>query len=102
VHKAARKRPRKVVARLECSLQPIARETGMRQEVDIRYVVTSLVGLTAASLRERPLLAPQIRQMENLITLHKGQLVSDRTSCHCATTNQVWLVLTLSRALSRK
>jgi hypothetical protein len=28
------KRPRKVVARLECSLQPVAGETGMRQEVD--------------------------------------------------------------------
>ena len=40
-------RPRKVVARLECSLQPDAGEatsTGMRQEVDIRYVVTSLKG----------------------------------------------------------
>jgi hypothetical protein len=36
------KRPRKVVARLECSLQPVAGETGMRQEVDIRYVVTSM------------------------------------------------------------
>jgi hypothetical protein len=30
-----------VVARLECSLQPVAGETGMRQEVDIRYVVIS-------------------------------------------------------------
>jgi Transposase DDE domain group 1 len=38
------KRPRKVVARLECSLQPVTGETGMRQEVDIRYVVTSLKG----------------------------------------------------------
>ena len=36
------RRPRKVVARLECSLQP--GEAGMRQEVDIRYVVTSLKG----------------------------------------------------------
>src|SRR4051794_12204572 len=36
------RRPRKVVARLECSLQPIAGESGMRREVDIRYVVTSL------------------------------------------------------------
>jgi DNA-binding Lrp family transcriptional regulator len=36
------RRPRKVVARLECSLQPVAGETGMRQEVDVRYVVTSL------------------------------------------------------------
>jgi hypothetical protein len=36
-----------VVARLECSLQPDAggtTSTGMRQEVDIRYVVTSLKG----------------------------------------------------------
>ena len=33
-------RSRKVVARLECSLQPVAGETGMRQEVDICYVVT--------------------------------------------------------------
>jgi hypothetical protein len=41
------KRPRKVVARLECSLQPVAGETGMRQEVDIRYVVTSLEGSAA-------------------------------------------------------
>ena len=34
------RRPRKIAARLECSLQP--GENGMRQEVDIRYVVTSL------------------------------------------------------------
>jgi hypothetical protein len=41
------KRPRKVVARLECSLQPDigeGRSTGIRQEVDIRYIVTSLEG----------------------------------------------------------
>jgi hypothetical protein len=47
-------RARKVVARLECSLQPDDREgaaTGMRQEVDIRYVVTSLEG-TAQHLYE--------------------------------------------------
>jgi hypothetical protein len=47
-------RPRKVVARLECSLQPDAGETistGMRQEVDIRYIVTSLKG-TAQHLYE--------------------------------------------------
>jgi hypothetical protein len=41
-------RPCKVVARLECSLQPDTAgevtSTGMRQEVDIRYVVTSLKG----------------------------------------------------------
>jgi hypothetical protein len=48
-------RPRKVVARLECSLQPDTggeiTSTGMRQEVDIRYVVTSLKG-TAQHLYE--------------------------------------------------
>jgi hypothetical protein len=47
MHQAAsRSRPRKVVARLECSLQSDAGEgtsTGMREEVDIR-VVTSLDG----------------------------------------------------------
>ena len=43
--------PRKVVARLECSLQPVPGETGMRQEVGIRYVVTSLEG-TAQHLYE--------------------------------------------------
>ena len=47
-------RPRKVVARLECSLQPDVGDstsTGMRQEVDIRYVVTSIYGAAAAPLR---------------------------------------------------
>jgi hypothetical protein len=58
------KRPRKVVARLECSLQPVAGETGMRQEVDIRYVVTSLEG-SAQHLYEN--VYCQRGQMENLI-----------------------------------
>jgi Transposase DDE domain group 1 len=86
-------RPRKVVARLECSLQPHAGETtspGMRQEVDIRYVVTSLNG-TARHLYEN--VYCQRGQMENLIKLHKAQLASDRMSCHSATANQVRLVL---------
>jgi hypothetical protein len=84
------KRPRKVVARLECSLQPIAGETSMRQEVDIRYVVTSLKG-SAQHLYEN--VYCQRGQMENLIKLHKAQLASDRMSCHSATANQVRLVL---------
>jgi hypothetical protein len=84
------KRPRKVVARLECSLQPVAGETGMRQEVDIRYVVTSLKG-SAQHLYEK--VYCQRGQMENLIKLHKAQLASDRMSCHSATANQVRLVL---------
>jgi hypothetical protein len=82
--------PRKVVARLECSLQPVPGETGMRQEVDIRYVVTSLEG-TAQHLYED--VYCQRGQMENLIKLHKAQLASDRMSCHSATANQVRLVL---------
>jgi len=87
------KRPRKVVARLECSLRPDAGETtstGRRQEVDIRYVVTSLEG-AARHLYEN--VYCQRGQMENLIKLHKAQLASDRTSCHSATANQVRLVL---------
>src|SRR5215475_10732122 len=87
-------RPRKVVARLECSLQPDTggeiTSTGMRQEVDIRYVVTSLKG-SAQHLYED--VYCQRGQMENLIKLHKAQLFSDRMSCHNATANQVRLVL---------
>jgi hypothetical protein len=86
-------RPRKVVARLECSLQPDAGEatsTGMRQEVDIRYVVTSLKG-SAQHLYDN--VYCQRGQMENLIKLHKAQLASDRMSCHSATANQVRLAL---------
>ena len=84
------KQPRKVVARLERSLQPVAGEIGMRQEIDIRYVVTSLKG-TAQHLYEN--VCCQRGQMENLIKLHKAQLASDRMSCHSATANQVRLVL---------
>src|SRR6201987_221245 len=85
-------RPRKVVARLECSLQPDAggtTSTGMRQEGDIRYVVTSLKG-SAQHLYEN--VYCQRGQMENLIKLHKAQLASDRMSCHSAIANQVRLV----------
>lgn len=87
------KRPRKVVARLECSLQPDARSDvapGLRQEVDIRYVVTSLKG-SAQHLYEN--VYCQRGQMENLIKLHKAQLASDRMSCHRANANQVRLAL---------
>ena len=47
----------------------------MRQEVDIRYVVTSLKG-SAQHLYEN-IDCPR-GQMENLIKLHKAQLASDR------------------------
>src|ERR1700747_1729748 len=85
--------PRKVVARLECSLQPDSGGTttnGMRQEVDIRYVVTSLKG-SAEHLYED--VYCQRGQMENLIKLHKAQMASDRMSCHSATANQGRLIL---------
>src|SRR5262249_36039752 len=86
-------RPRKVVARLECSLQPDTGATmsnGMRQEIDIRYVVTSLKG-PAQYLYED--VYCQRGQLENLVKLHKAQLSSDRMSCHSATANQVRLAL---------
>jgi hypothetical protein len=83
------KRSRKVVARLEASLQPGPDADGMRQEVDIRYIVTSLGG-TARHLYEN--VYCRRGQMENLIKLHKAQLASDRMSCHSATANQVRLV----------
>ena len=82
--------PRRVVARIEASLQPDPKEGGMRQEVDIRYVVTSLTG-DPQHLYEG--VYCKRGQMENLIKLHKAQLASDRTSCHSATANQVRLVL---------
>ena len=84
-------RPRRVIARIECSLRPDAKEPGYcRQEVDIRYVVTSLEG-SPEHIYES--VYCQRGQMENLIKLHKTQLASDRMSCHSATANQVRLVL---------
>jgi hypothetical protein len=82
--------PRRVIARLEASLQPNLKEGGMRQEVDIRYVVTPLAGDPQHLYEEAYC---KRGQMENLIKLHKAQLASDRTSCHSATANQVRLVL---------
>jgi Transposase DDE domain group 1 len=85
--------PCKVVARLEGSLQPDLGGTttnGMRQEVDIRYVVACVKGL-AEHLYED--VYCQRGQMENLIKLHKAQMASDRMSCHSATANQVRLIL---------
>jgi Transposase DDE domain group 1 len=83
--------PRRVVARLEVSMQPDPNAEGcMRQELDVRYVVTSLAG-DPQHLYEN--VYCQRGQMENLIKLHKAQLASDRTSCHSATANQVRLVL---------
>ena len=90
-YKAGRwSKPRRVIARLEVSPQPDPKGKGMRQEVDIRYIVTNLDG-GAQHLYEQ--VYCQRGQMENLIKLHKAQLASDRTSCHWATANQVRLVL---------
>lgn len=86
-------RPRRVIARIEASMQPAPTPTdpkAMRQEIDIRYVVTSLEG-DAERLYEG--VYCQRGQAENLINLHKAQLASDRTSCHSATANQVRLAL---------
>jgi hypothetical protein len=83
--------PRRVVARLEVSMQPDPNAEGcMRQDLDIRYVVTSLAGDPQHVYED---VYCKRGQMENLIKLHKAQLASDRTSCHSATANQVRLVL---------
>ncbi len=85
--------PRRVIARIEASLRPDptpADPKAMRQEIDVRYVVTSLDG-DAERLYEG--VYCQRGQAENLIKLHKAQLASDRTSCHSATANQVRLTL---------
>lgn len=63
----------------------------MRQEIDVRYVVTSLEG-DAERLYEG--VYCQCGQAENLIKLHKAQLASDRTSCHSAIANQIRQMLT--------
>lgn len=101
--------PRRVIARIEASMHPdptLDRPDGMRQEIDVRYVVTSLEG-DPERLYEG--VYCQRGQMENLIKLHKAQLASDRTSCHSATANQVrlslhtaafWLMHTVRAAIS--
>jgi hypothetical protein len=85
--------PRRVIARIEASLHPDptpADPHAQRQEIDIRYVVTTLEG-DAERLYEG--VYCQRGRAENLIKLHKAHLASDRTSCHSATANQVRLTL---------
>ena len=85
--------PRRVIARIEASMQPAPTPDdpkAMCQEIDIRYVVTTLDG-DPERLYEG--VYCQRGQAENLIKLHKSQLASDRTSCHSATANQVRLAL---------
>ena len=80
---------RRVIARIEASMQP-TKDGGVAQEIDIRYIVTSLEGGAQYLYDE---VYCRRGQMENLIKLHKAQLASDRTSCPSATANQVRLVL---------
>ena len=68
----------------------VAPEVHCKQEIDVRYVVTSLEG-DAERLYEG--VYCQRGQAENLIELHKAQLASDRSSCHSATANQIRLIL---------
>jgi hypothetical protein len=65
----------------------------MRQEVDIRYVVTSLKG-SAQHLYEDE--NCQRGQMENLIKLHKALMASDRMSCHSATDRGIFAVCNIN------
>ncbi len=86
-------KPRRVIARIEASMHPDPTPTdpkAMRQEIDVRYVVTSLKG--GAELLYEGVYC-QRGQAENLIKLHKAQLASDRTSCQSETANQVRLTL---------
>ena len=88
--------PRRIIARIEASMQPAptpSHPDAMRQEIDVRYVVTSLDG-DAERIYEG--VYCQRGQAENLIKLHKAQLASDRTSCTAAVANQIRLMLTTS------
>jgi Transposase DDE domain group 1 len=60
----------------------------MHQEVDIRYIVTSLEG-SAQHLHEN--VYCQRGQMENLIKLHKAQLASDRVSYSTQTVSGLYV-----------
>ena len=85
--------PRRVIARIEASMRPDPTPQdpdAMRQEIDVRYVVTSCDGNPELVYEG---VYCQRGQAENLIKLHKSQLASDRTSCHSATANQVRLIL---------
>jgi hypothetical protein len=94
VYKAASwSRPRRLLARIEASMQPdptSADPNAQRHEIDVRFVATTLDGC-AERLYEG--VYCQRGQAENLIKLHKAQLASDRTSCHSATANQIRLML---------
>jgi len=81
-------RPRRVIARLEATMRRT--DDGWRQDIDIRYIVTSLKGDPRHLYED---VYCKRGQAENLIKLSKAQLASDRTSCTSAVANQVRLVL---------
>ncbi len=74
-----------------CQRRVAARIEATPKGLDIRYVVTNLVGGNAEWLYETLYCARG--RMENFIKLHKTQLASDRTSCRSPLANQVRLVL---------
>jgi hypothetical protein len=74
-----------------CQRRVAARIEATPKGLDIRYVVTNLVGGSAEWLYETMYCARG--QAENLIKLHKSQLASDRTSCRSPLANQMRLVL---------
>ena len=74
-------RERRAVARIEAT----------RLGLDIRFVVTNLAHGSPEWIYDSLYCARG--QAETLITLHKTQLASDRTSCRSAVANQVRLVL---------
>jgi hypothetical protein len=75
----------------KCQRRVAARIEATTKGLDIRYVVTNLDIGTPAWLYDTLYCARG--QAENLITLHKSQLASDRTSCRSPLANQVRLVL---------
>jgi len=75
----------------QCQRRVVARLEATTKGLDIRCVVTNLLGGSAEWLYDTLYCARG--QAENLIKLHKAQLASDRTSCRSPLANQVRLVL---------
>ena len=89
-----------------CERRVIARMEATRLGLDIRFVVTNLIGTSPRVVYESLYCARG--QAENWIKFHKAQLASDRTSCRRAVANQVrlvlhtaasWLMVTLREAI---
>ena len=74
-----------------CERRAVARIEATRLGLDIRFVVTNLIGTSPRVVYESLYCARG--QAENWIKFHKAQLASDRTSCRRAVANQVRLVL---------